>query len=247
MRGFVDLHSHWVAGVDDGVKSADDGRALLIALRRAGFDHVVATPHMRPGMFENDAGGLVAAYQRTRAAIGASEKEPVGELPRVSLASEHYFDDVVFGRIVSGDALPYPGAHCVLVELPTTAFPARLQHRLADLVRHGKRPVIAHPERYEPVWKDVQVLEPLLDVGALLLLDIASLAGKYGRSPRKAAEKLVDEGFYYAACSDAHRAADVDEVVAGLKALTKRAGEEETRFLLTEGPNGILSGSIQQG
>jgi protein-tyrosine phosphatase len=105
--------------------------------------------------------------------------------------------------------------------------------------------VLAHPERYRPVWKDPHVLEPLLDGGTVLLLDVAALVGKYGRKPRKVAERLLDLGFYYAACSDAHRAADADDVAAGIDKLFKRMGAEEAEFLLREGPQRILDGTVE--
>jgi len=246
VRGFIDLHSHWVAGIDDGARTPADGHALLSALFEAGFDRVVATPHMRPGLFDNTKTALREAYDRTRAAVGASEERAENGLPRVSLASEHFFDDIVFARLLEGDALPYGAGKCVLVEFPVRTFPLRAQHRFHDLVRRGLRPVLAHPERYDPVAKDITVLDPLIDVGALLLLDVGALAGKYGRAARKASEKLLDEGYYYAACSDAHRAPDVREVKEGIDELFDRVGEEEGRFLLTEGPRQILEGTLSR-
>ena len=245
MRGFIDLHSHWVAAVDDGAKNSDEGAALLRALYSAGFDQVIATPHMRPGMFDNDRAGLEAAFTRTAQAIGASTEAKTGTLPRVGLASEHFFDDVIFDRLVSGAGLPYPGGKAALVEFPVGRFPARAQHRLHDLMQRKIKPVLAHPERYEPVWKDIRVVEPLLDVGAVLLLDVAALAGKYGRAPRKAAEALLEEGLYYAACSDAHREKDVVDVREGIDELFDRMGDEEARFLLSEGPLHILEGRVE--
>lgn len=245
MRGFIDLHSHWVAAVDDGARTTEEGRALLEALYAAGFDRVIATPHMRPGMFENDRPALEAAFERTLQAIGVSVEKQVGKLPQVGLASEHFFDDVVYERLVNGQGLPYPGGKAALVEFAVGRFPARAQHRLHDLMQHKIRPVIAHPERYEPVWKDIHVLDPLLDVGAVLLLDVAALAGKYGRAPRKAAEALLKEGFYYAACSDAHKAKDVEDVSEGIRELYEQAGDEEATFLLSEGPRHILEGKVE--
>jgi protein-tyrosine phosphatase len=245
VRGFIDLHSHWVAAVDDGAKNVEEGASLLRALYAAGFEQVIATPHMRPGMFDNDRPTLEAAFARTAQAIGASTEAPTGDLPRVGLASEHFFDDVIFERLVSGAGLPYPGGKAALIEFAVGRFPARAQHRLHDLMQRKIKPVLAHPERYEPVWKDIHILEPLLDVGAVLLLDVAALAGKYGRAPRKAAEALLDAGFYYAACSDAHKAKDVADVRDGIDELFERMGDEEATFLLSEGPRHILEGRVE--
>lgn len=247
MRGYLDLHSHWVAAIDDGARTTAESVALLAALHGAGFDTVVATPHMRPGMFDNTRDDLQRAYDATVAAIDeARARGACPPLPQIMLSSEHYFDDVVFQRFLEGRALPYPGGRAALIEFPTRAFPFRVEHRLFDLARKAKlRPVLAHPERYEPVWKDPAVLEPLLDGGVVLLLDVASLAGKYGRTPKRSAEELMDRGYYYAACSDAHKAQDVPDVARGIALLEERWGKEEATFLLAEGPRHILEGRVE--
>jgi protein-tyrosine phosphatase len=257
-RGFVDLHCHWIAGIDDGATTPEEGVAMLRGLREAGFDTVVATPHMRPGMFDNDRSSLLAAFARMAPHLAAAH-----ELPDVHLASEHFFDDVVFGRLLRGEALPYPflgpllgppppdggttvsAAHgrarrAVLIELHPTAFPAQLAHRLFDLGRAGLRTVLAHPERYQPVWKDDRCLDPLLDAGAALLLDVCALVGKYGRAAQRAAEKLLDDEAYEAACSDAHRPSDTTVVAEAIAALEQRVGRSEAERLLRDGPRGIL-------
>ena len=239
MGGYVDLHSHWLVGIDDGARTLEESAVLLRGLRALGFEQVCATPHMRPGMFDNDAGALRSAFAQTWEALRA---EP--DLPEVMLGSEHWLDDVVFRRLMEGQALPYPGGRAALVELPPRAFPLRLAERLFELKGRSLLPVIAHPERYEPVWKDPQVLEPLLDAGACLLLDVAALAGKYGRAPKKAAEWLVKEGYYQGACSDSHRPDDLGAVAEGMARLTSLAGDEEREFLLSDGPRQILSGKV---
>ena len=242
VRGFVDLHSHWIAGIDDGVRTPDAGLELLRGLHRAGFDTVIATPHMRPGMFENDKSALERAF-----AAMCPHIVDVDGVPDVHLASEHFLDDVVFARLIRGTGLPYPdlaetrrSRRGVLVELHPNAFPAHLQHRLFDLARAGLRPVIAHPERYQPVWKDDACLDPLLDAGACLLLDVCALVGKYGRAAQRAAEKLLDEEAYEAACSDAHRPEDADVTAEAIAVLEARVGAAETTRLLRDGPRAIL-------
>lgn len=241
--GYIDLHCHWVADVDDGVKNIDDSRALLAGLASAGFRKVVATPHMRPGMFENAKDDLARAYEATTSALARTGLEG---LPELALSSEHFFDDVVFDRLMRGEGLPYPGERAVLVELSPRSFPQRLSARFYDLRRKKKlRPVLAHPERYEPVWDDRSVLDPLLDGGAVMLLDVAALVGKYGRAVRKCAEALLEDGYYYAACSDAHSPRDVADVVAGIEALALRVGRDEAQAMLEEGPLAILEGRVE--
>jgi protein-tyrosine phosphatase len=251
MRGFIDLHSHWIAGIDDGAKSVADGLALLRGLHQAGFSTVIATPHMRPGMFENDRDALVRAFEAMLPAI-ASARETAA-LPEVHLASEHWFDEIVFDRLKRGVGLPYPllaphaekapKTRSVLIEFPPQAFPAKAQARLFDLKRAGLVTVLAHPERYQPVWKDDDCLEPILDAGAHLLLDVCSLIGKYGRAAQKAAEKLLGEEAYEAACSDAHKPEDVDGVVHAIARLEQLVGKNEAHRLLHDGPRRIVNGS----
>jgi protein-tyrosine phosphatase len=131
----------------------------------------------------------------------------------------------------------------VLVEFGQGAFPVRAQHRFFDLRRAGLLPVLAHPERYEPVWKDDACLDPLLDAGAHLLLDVCALVGKYGRAPQRAAEKLLEEDAYEAACSDAHKPRDVDMVAHAIDRLESLVGADEAGRLLGEGPRCILHGA----
>jgi protein-tyrosine phosphatase len=244
MRGFLDLHCHWIAAIDDGARTPEEGLAMLRRLHEAGFDRVVATPHMRPGMFDNDRADLERAFGAMQQTLSGAS----GSLPAVDLASEHFFDDVVFGRLMRGEALPYPGGKGVLVEFGPTAFPLRAQHRMFDLRRAGLVPVLAHPERYEPVWNDDACLDPLLDAGTMLLLDVCALVGKYGRAPQRAAEKLLEEDAYDAACSDAHRPLDVDDVERAIDRLIELMGEGEAKRLLSDGPRAIaLDPTANQG
>jgi len=241
VRGFVDLHCHFIAGIDDGAPSESEGIAMLRALGQAGFERVVATPHMRPGMFENTREELTAAFERMQTLLAAETG-----LPEVGLSSEHYFDDIVYQRLLAGEGLPYPGGRAVLLEFYGVDFPPVVVERLFDLRRRGVRPVIAHPERYRYVWKNPDALERLVDSGVATLLDAAALIGKYGREPQRCAEMLLERELYHAACSDAHRTADVAEVTQGIRRIAELYGDEEVEFLLSDGPRQILEGKLPE-
>jgi protein-tyrosine phosphatase len=239
MGGFVDLHCHFVPGIDDGARTEAESIELLEALSEAGFSHVVATPHMRPGMFDNDKARLTEAFERIGKVVSTTPN-----MPRVSLASEHYFDDIVFRRLLDGDALPYPGGRAVLLEFYEVDLLPSVAERLFDLRRRKLIPVIAHPERYRCLWKSHERLTSLVDAGAVALLDTGALVGKYGKEPEKCARRMLEDGIYHAACSDAHRVDDVDDVLDGMRFVRKRYGADEVDFLFRQGPEEILAGAV---
>ena len=147
-------------------------------------------------MFDNDQASLERSYDSMQPFLSARERcRPYTSRASISSTTSclHAF--------IGGEALPESKA--VLVEFGS--LPRRLQQRFFDLRRAGLVPVIADPERYEAVWRDDGCLDPLLDAGAHLLLDLCALVGKYGRLPQRAAEKLLEEDAYEAACSDAHK------------------------------------------
>jgi protein-tyrosine phosphatase len=240
MRGFVDLHCHWIAGIDDGATSPAMSLEMLRSLSGLGFSRVVATPHMRPGMFDNTRTDILAAFERMTTEL----TQP--DLPETAISSEHYFDDVVLARVLEGDAVLYPGGHAVLFEFYELDFPSNLARLLAEVKRRNITPVIAHPERYQPLWKKPEILESFLDMGAVALLDASAVIGKYGKKAMHCALDLLEREYYYAACTDAHRPADVVSAGTAMRRIAELYGEDEVDALFRLGPNEILNGQVKQ-
>lgn len=238
-EGYVDLHCHYLPGIDDGVRTLDEGLAVLTGLAKIGYAKVIATPHIRTAMFDNRKPGLERAY-RELVEIAAD----VPGMPETGLGAEHYCDDVFWELFTSGQALPYPGEKAALVEFHYEMWPMRVEEKLFEMHVRGVRPVLAHPERYAALFKKTDPLDPLLEVGCVGLLDLMSLVGRYGRRPKKAAERMLDEGVYYAACTDSHRPSDVALVAEAIERLRDRVGDEEAEELLADNPRRILSGEV---
>lgn len=235
-----DLHCHYLPGVDDGVRTLEEGVALCRGLKGLGYSTVVATPHIRPGMFDNHKPQLEAAFAQLCAATRA---EP--GLPALGLAAEHFCDDTLFALFERGAALPYPGGHAALIEFASDRMPLRISEQFFRMQVRGVRPVIAHPERYTPVWKDAEVLRALVERGAVALLDLMALIGKYGRRPQRCAEDLLDQDLYFAACSDSHKPEDLPSVERGIARLVELVGAEQAELLLADRPRQILEGTVQ--
>ena len=239
MKGYVDLHSHYIPAVDDGVSTLQDGVALVRGLHSIGFDTVIATPHIRSGMFENRKAGLLQSFQDL---VGAVAELPL--LPQLGLAAEHFCDDMFWDLFVQGEALPYPGGHALLFEFPTDRWPLNVEQRVFQMNVRGVRPVLAHPERYDRLATSSAPIERMLEMEVLLLLDVMTLTGKHGRRPRRAAERMLEEGLYFAACSDCHRPADVEVCATAIERLRELMGADECERLLSEHPRQILDGLL---
>ena len=105
--------------------------------------------------------------------------------------------------------------------------------------------VYKRQERYRELERRSDALEVLMDAGALTLLDLMALVGKYGERSRRTAERLLEEGLYDAACSDCHRPEDVEIVAKGIERLMALAGRDDAEAMLGEVPRGILDGSYE--
>lgn len=239
MSSFIDLHLHCIAGVDDGVRTVEEGIELCKGLYALGFTKVVATPHIRTAMFENQPADLRAAYENFRE-IFAGE----ADFPVVELGAEYYYDERFWEVFQSREALLLPGGKSVLVEFPVEGIPRGIEQRFFRMMVRGVRPVLAHPERYFPLARSTEPVERALQTGAVGLLDITALDGKYGRSPQRAAERMLDEGVYYAASTDAHSPTDVEVIERSIKRLNSLVGKAQVNSLLSEHPANILGGTV---
>jgi protein-tyrosine phosphatase len=237
VTGFIDLHLHYVPGVDDGVTTVADARKVCRELKALGYGQLVTTPHIRDGMFDNRKAGLQQAFAELLRELGDDPS-----LPALALSAEHHCDSLFVDLFEKGELVPYPGAHALLVEFPNEAIPVGFDRFAFRLAQKGLKPVIAHPERYVQLFKRTDAVDALLDQEVGLQLDIMALVGKYGRSARKAAERMLEEGAYTIAATDTHRVEDIPRVGEALSLLHKLVGDDEAQVLLAENPRRILAG-----
>jgi protein-tyrosine phosphatase len=133
-----------------------------------------------------------------------------------------------------------------LVEFPREELPLGVFERLFSLRSRGRLPVIAHPERYRPLWSSAELLTQLGRIGALVV-DLAAVAGYHGRREAKLARYLVKSGQAHAAASDVHTPDDVRAAAEGIAWIRAKVGEQSVQKLLVDGPNRIVAGEHPEG
>ena len=211
----LDYHCHLIPGVDDGVRSLEEARATIAALRALGYRGAVVTPHIYPGVYDNGTTGLRAAFAALRVETGA-------DYP-MWLAAEYHTNDGLFPLIEQGDLLhvPLDGARLVLAEFPYLMPAPRGLEALAALRRAGWQPVLAHVERYRYIALDPEPwLAHLRDLDVWVQCNVGSLAGMYGPQPQAFARQLLAQGLPVLWGSDTHRPMQVQRYIApGLREL----------------------------
>jgi protein-tyrosine phosphatase len=238
MANYVDLHAHYLPALDDGAKDRDMSMRMVRAIAALGFSDLYATPHQRAGMFLPAAEAIRTAF----AAVSA-DAQAAGLGARLDLGAENFWDDVLHRRLQERSVPCYGTSTAFLFEVNPQLMPPGIENELFQQRVAGYLPVMAHPERYVAVQRDVTLAERL-GRHAVMMVDLGALDGAHGRKEMKTARKLVQEGLAHAAASDIHRPEDQGSVAAGMAWIRKQLGSGGLETMLAENPRRLLAGEM---
>lgn len=215
--------------------------SMISGLIELGFSTICATPHQKTGQYLPSLEAIQNAYQQTSAAVISRNLDV--EIP---LAAENMWDSTLYKRIEADEIPGYNGNRVFLMEFIPNQLPVGLFERIFELRCRGVLPVVAHPERYSPLWKAPDLLEKLAGDCAMVV-DLGALSGHHGRKQAKYARKMVLSGQAHAAASDLHSPRDLKGVAAGIEWIRKKAGSDAVNRLLASNPAKILAGKHPDG
>lgn len=182
----VDMHAHFLPGIDDGAANLDESFVLIDGLISLGYKELIATPHIMGDLYKNTPETIQAAYNLLKA-----EMDMRGYTVPVSFAAEYLLDEQFEEKIKSGPLLTF-GDNYVLIETMFYGLPPNIKEILFTLETDGYHPILAHPERYHFVDDKLTALDDFLERGVLLQSNILSLSGYYGLKEREMAELMLE-------------------------------------------------------
>ena len=240
----IDLHCHYLPGIDDGAQTLEESLDLARAAVAAGITTAVMTPHVHPGRYENTGSSIVklcAAFQRVLAHKGIPLEIRAGGEVRISA-------EII--QMVEDDEIPFLGVsggyRIMLLEFPHSHLLLGADKLVRWLLSRRIRPLIAHPERNKEVMRSVDKIAPFVQSGCLLQLTGGSIIGQFGKPAQECARALIERGWASVVATDAHnlkhRPPNLDLARAEL---VKLGGENLARELTLDTPARLIGDEPQ--
>lgn len=236
----IDLHNHLLPGIDDGAEDVEASLAMARQALASGTTHLVCTPHIHPGRYDNTPEKISAALGIFRSALADA-----GLALQVAAAAEVRFDIEIMAALPEG-RLPFlgkwEGRDVLLLEFPHSDIPFGAERLIKWLLARGVLPLIAHPERNKGVMSSPARLKPLLAQGCLVQVTAGALAGRFGARAQELAESLLREGVVTILASDAHNTRHRPPLLSeGFDAAARIVGEAAAMELVLHRPWAIAA------
>lgn len=236
----IDLHNHLLPGIDDGAKKLEDTLQFLRLAARDGIRTVTATPHMKPGVYDNSREQILERVNMVREAQKGDEAEAVTLLP----GAEVYFTADLPERARGGLLMTVADrGRYLLLELPYQQIPLRVDDTIFQMRLLGITPIMAHPERVAYYLDDLERVAASVRLGALTQVTGASITGRFGTKARDFARRLLERNLVHVLASDSHDVRHRPPVLSeAVRAAAALIGPEAARRLVEDNPRAILEG-----
>ena len=179
----------------------DQAMELVRMAYENGTRNMVLTPHYRGRFKENTPGRLLDVF-------AAFRRNVMQELPEMQLylGQEIYYEMDAPARLEEGRVLTINGSSYCLLEFRTNTLRSQILAGVAEMIRYGYTPIIAHAERYDAFLNDRQLTDEVLQMGALIQLNADSVMGKHGFGIKRFCKSLLKQRKAHFIATDAHDA-----------------------------------------
>lgn len=222
----IDIHSHLLPGVDDGSPSLEVSVPVLERFSNEGVTRLVCTPHLNAS---HAHGAPYARYVEILASLSAAAPRDI----ELQLGWEIMLDTP--GVDLTAPELGLAGSRAVLVEFTRGGLPRGATQELRRILRSGRVPVLAHPERY--FGCTIEAVMEWRALGVVIQTDASVLMGR--GAPAELACAMLERGLIDILASDNH--GDARSLASARTWLAERGGREQVE-LLTETNAALLLG-----
>lgn len=194
-RDRVDIHCHILPKVDDGSQSLNESIDMLNAAKENGITDIVATPHVRSKDFD---------FEYTQEVFNLLKPCADDLSIGLHLGFEVNCEALVEFEFKNLDKICFRDSDSLLLEFRNFAIPPNWQAIIKRIQAEGLQVIIAHPERYDFIQRNINLADGLVDMGCRLQCDSFVFDLNRFDKQRKAAYRLIERGLVSWIGSDAH-------------------------------------------
>ena len=195
----VDIHSHLLPSLDDGVKTVEESLSIIRHFESLGYKKLITTPHVMADVYRNTAEDI----QNKLTLIQSVLKEQNLNIT-LHAAAEYYLDEQLMQSIHNHEKLLTLHDKYLLFETNFLSEPLNMKEFIFLASSRGYKLILAHPERYVYLYRQFDKLEDLLNRGVLFQVNITSLTGYYSKQAKQMAIELINRGWVHWLGSDCH-------------------------------------------
>lgn len=233
----IDLHCHMLPGIDDGAADLTTALEMARIAVADGIALTACTPHIYPGLYNNDSRGIKKAVDEFRLHL-----EEAGIPLDITYGADIQLDAELVQELKCGTRPTIHGTRYFLYEPPHHTVPPRFIESIFDSLASGFVPVITHPERL--TWLDKAHYRWFSDAarqGAWIQVTAGALTGRFGPNPKYWGERMIDDGIVHILATDAHNTTRRPPLLAeGKDAAARFIGAEEAELLVTGRPRAMV-------
>lgn len=237
MKGLYDMHCHIVPHVDDGADNMEEALKMLKIEYAEGVRHIIITPHFRKGMFETP----LEKVQQQFEALRAKASDIGGDGIDLYLGCEFHVNGSMVEMLRSKQVLTMAGSRYVLVEFSGSSDQTEVRKTLYSLISNGYKPIIAHIERYPKVRGDLDFIEEMVELGAMVQVNAESITGKEGFGTKRFCAKLMKEDLLHFVGTDGHGSSyRVPKLKDAYNRVAKKMGEDYAEQIFITNPERMI-------
>ena len=218
----LDIHAHVLPGLDHGCNNLDEALEGIKKAADCGITKIFATSHYFKGKVENYAEDI---YREVESLNNVIDRLGIG-VNVVSGCEIKVCPDIV-ELLLAGKLSSLNNSRYVLIEFPMDIKVPNVCSVIRDILAAGFVPIIAHPERYTYVMRNIDEAISYVESGALLQININSLIGDYGEDVKACSVKLLKHNLIHIWGTDHHSCRigyDKDKLDKSFKVLEKIVG-----------------------
>jgi len=195
----IDIHSHFLYGLDDGARDIDMSLAMLRQAEQLGILRILATPHTNEHTTAQIESLIIDRFDEISDLIGENNLDL-----EIKLAAEISYNSNLLNWLDRSWALAGDRHRYMIFELPLQGIPLDISHTIFQLLLKKVVPVFAHPERNYNLQLEPEKLITWVNQGALVQMNAGSIVGKFGKKCQRFSERMLEARAVHIVASDAH-------------------------------------------